>query len=72
VQGTDASSATDLASVWGGLGVQKNDDINYCREGRQARKRVDLRKDVNQSEDPEMGNETQKKRLRSQTHIVQR
>jgi hypothetical protein len=43
VPGADAD-ATDLASVWGGLGVQTNEDIYYCREGRQARKRVDLPK----------------------------
>jgi hypothetical protein len=44
VPGADATPATDLASVWGGLGVQKNDDVNSCREGCQARKRVDLPK----------------------------
>jgi hypothetical protein len=44
VQVADETPATDLASVWGGLGVQQNDDINCCREGCQARKRVDLPK----------------------------
>jgi hypothetical protein len=41
VPGANAA-ATDLASVWGSLGVQTNEDIYYCREGRQARKGVDL------------------------------